>query len=78
MWLLMWINTVYDTGIVLPHNKVECNSVYYSSAHLGDAGTGLKSNLFKLQQVSCEINDHLLVTQDRDVHKVKQESAHNM
>lgn len=78
MWLLMWIDTVYDTGLVLPHNKVECNSVYNSSARLGGAGTGLKSNFLELQQVSCKVNDHLLVTQERGIHKIKQVSAYNM
>lgn len=34
----------YDTGLVLPHNKMKCNSVCTSSARLDAAGTGLRRN----------------------------------
>lgn len=81
MLLWMWIDAVYGMGLVLPHKKMECNSVCNPSTHLDDAGTAWKSNglAWNLrQQVSCKGNDHLLVTLERGIHKIKHESAHSM
>lgn len=81
MLLWMWIDAVYGMGLVLPHKKMECNSVCNPSTHLDDAGTAWKSNGLAwnlCQQVSCKGNDHLLVTLERGIHKIKHESAHSM